>query len=139
MLSKSHHPLFHYFKQLFAQVTNPPIDAIREEIVTSTTVYIGEEGNILEETPKNCNMLKVNNPILTNTDILKIKNMKVDGFKVEVVPITYYKNTSLERAIDRLFVEADRAYRDGVNVLILSDRGVDENHVAIPSCLPYLP
>ena len=135
VLSKTHHPLFHYFKQLFAQVTNPPIDAIREEVVTSTTVYIGTEGNLLEESPKNGNVLKVNNPILTNTDLLKIKNMKAEGFKVEVVPITYYKNTSLERAIDRLFVEVDRAYRDGVNILILSDRGVDENHVAIPSLL----
>ena len=103
--------------------------------MTSTTVYIGTEGNILQETPKNCNVLRVNNPILTNTDLLKIKNMKAEGFKVEVVPITYYKNTSLERAIDRLFVEVDRAYRDGVNVLILSDRGVDENHVPIPSLL----
>ncbi|MDE5746496.1 MAG: glutamate synthase subunit alpha, partial [Acetatifactor sp.] len=83
----------------------------------------------------NCKVLKVNNPILTTTDLLKIKNMKVEGFRVEVVPITYYKNTSLERAIDRLYVEADRAYRDGANVLILSDRGVDENHVAIPSLL----
>ncbi|MCM1101339.1 MAG: glutamate synthase large subunit [Clostridium sp.] len=135
VLSKTYHPLFHYFKQLFAQVTNPPIDAIREEIVTSTTVYIGPEGNLLEEKPSNCNVLKVNNPILTNTDLLKIRCMKADGFRVEVVPITYYKNTSLERAIDRLFVEVDRAYRDGVNILILSDRGVDENHVAIPSLL----
>ena len=135
VLSNACHPLFHYFKQLFAQVTNPPIDAIREEIVTSTTVYIGPEGNILQETPGNCHVLRVNNPILTNTDLLKIKNMKTDGFKVEVVPITYYKNTSLERAIDRLFVEVDRAYRDGVNILILSDRGVDENHVPIPSLL----
>ena len=135
VLSRTYHPLFHYFKQLFAQVTNPPIDAIREEIVTSTTVYIGTEGNILHETPKNCNMLRVNNPILTNTDLMKIKSMKAEGFKVEVVPITYYKNTSLERAIDRLFVEVDRAYRDGVNILILSDRGVDENHVPMPSLL----
>ena len=135
VLSKCHHPLFHYFKQLFAQVTNPPIDAIREEVVTSTTVYVGREGNVLEEIPENCNVLKVNNPILTNTDLMKIKAMKEDGFRVEVIPITYYKNTSLERAIDRLFVEADRAYRDGINMLILSDRGVDENHVAIPSLL----
>lgn len=135
VLSKTYHPLFHYFKQLFAQVTNPPIDAIREEVVTSTTIYIGTEGNILEETPKNCNILKVNNPILTNTDIMKIKNMKADGFKVEAVPIIYYKNTSLERAIERLFVEVDRVYREGVNIIILSDRGVDENHVAIPSLL----
>lgn len=135
VLSNAKHPLFNYFKQLFAQVTNPPIDAIREEIVTSTTVYIGTDGNLLEETPKNCNVLKINNPILTNTDIMKIKSMKADGFKIEVVPITYYKNTSLKKAIERLFVEADRAYRDGVNILILSDRGVDENHVAIPSLL----
>ncbi|MDE7238418.1 MAG: glutamate synthase large subunit, partial [Lachnospiraceae bacterium] len=135
VLSHSHQPLFHYFKQLFAQVTNPPIDAIREEIVTSTNVYVGTDGNLLEETPKNCNMLKINDPILTNTDMLKIKHMKRDGFKVETVPITYYKNTSLEKAIDRLFLAVDRAYRDGVNIMILSDRGVDENHVAIPSLL----
>lgn len=135
VLSKAHHPLFHYFKQLFAQVTNPPIDAIREEVVTSTTVYLGTDGNLLEEKPENCNMLRVHNPILTNTDLLKIKNMKSEGFKVEVVPITYYKNTSLEKAIDRLFVEVDRVFREGVNILILSDRGVDEYRVAIPSLL----
>lgn len=134
-LSKTYHPLFHYFKQLFAQVTNPPIDAIREHIVTSTTVYIGAEGDVLEEKAKNCNVLKVNNPILTNTDLMKIKSMKEDGFKTAVVPIIYYKNTKLERAIERLFVEADRVYREGANILILSDRGVDENHVAIPSLL----
>ena len=135
VLSQSAHPLFHYFKQLFAQVTNPPIDAIREEVVTSTTVYVGREGNVLEETPENCNVLKVNNPILTNTDLMKIKSMRAEGFQVEEIPILYYKNTSLEKAIERLFVEVDRAYRDGSNVLILSDRGVDENHVAIPSLL----
>lgn len=135
VLSRSHHPLFHYFKQLFAQVTNPPIDAIREEIVTSTSVYIGKDGNLLEEDAKNCNVLKVNNPILTNTDLMKIKAMRVEGFKVAVVPIIYYTNTSLEKAIDRLFIEVDREYRDGANIIILSDRGVDENHVAIPSLL----
>jgi glutamate synthase (NADPH/NADH) large chain len=135
VLSKTYHPLFHYFRQLFAQVTNPPLDAIREEIVTSTSIYIGKDGNLLEEIPGNCNVLKVNNPILTDTDLMKIKCMKKPGFKVEVLPIIYYKNTSLEKAIDRLFVEADRAFRDGVNILILSDRGIDENHLAIPSLL----
>ncbi len=135
VLSKKHQPLFNYFKQLFAQVTNPPIDSIREEIVTSTTVYVGEEGNILEEKSENCKILKVNNPILTCTDLLKIKYMKKPGFKVEVIPITYYKNTSLEKAIDRLFLEADRAHRDGANIIILSDRDIDENHVPIPSLL----
>ena len=135
VLSKKHQPLFNYFKQLFAQVTNPPIDAIREEIVTSTTVYVGEEGNILEETPENCKILRVENPILTETDLLKIKNMKKPGFKVEVIPITYYKNTSLEKAIDRLFLEVDRAHKDDANIIILSDRDIDENHVPIPSLL----
>ena len=134
-LATDHQPLFNYFKQLFAQVTNPPIDSIREKVVTSTTVYIGEDGNLLEEKAINCQVLKVNNPILTNTDLMKIKNMKVDGFKVEVIPTTYYKSTSLEKAIERLFVEADRAYREGANILILSDRGVDEYHVPIPSLL----
>ena len=135
VLSNSHKPLFNFFKQLFAQVTNPPIDAIREEVVTSTSVYLGKDGNILEEKPENCHVLKINHPILTNTDLLKIKNMNVPGLKVATLPILYYKNTSMEKALDRLFIEADKLYRDGVNILILSDRGVDENHVAIPSLL----
>ena len=135
VLSHQKLPLFNYFHQLFAQVTNPPIDAIREEIVTSTTVYLGRDGNILEEKPENCRVLRINNPILTNTDMLKIKNLNTENLKAAVVPITYYKNTSLEKAIDRIFVEADKFFRDGANILILSDRGVDENHVAIPSLL----
>ena len=135
VLSNKHQPLFNYFKQLFAQVTNPPIDSIREKVVTATTVYLGTDGNVLEEKAENCKQLKINHPILTNTDLLKIKNMKVDGFKVETIPIIYYKNTSLEKAIDHLYVEVDRAHREGANIIILSDRGVDENHVAIPSLL----
>ena len=135
VMSDKHQPLFNYFKQLFAQVTNPPIDAIREEIVTSTSVYIGKDGNILEEKAENCHVLKVHNPILTSVDLLKIKNMNIEGLKVAVIPIIYYKSTSLEKAIDRMFLEADRAYAEGANILILSDRGVDEYHVAIPSLL----
>lgn len=135
VLSKQHPPLFNYFKQLFAQVTNPPIDAIREEIITSTALCIGTEGNILNDNEKNCHLLKIDHPILSNTDLLKIKNIKKDGFKVAVLSILYYKNTSLEKALDKLFVEADKAYHDGANILILSDRGVDENHVPIPSLL----
>ncbi len=135
VLSDKHQPLFNYFKQLFAQVTNPPIDAIREEIVTSTTIYMGKDGNLLEEKAENCHVLRVQNPILTNLDLLKIKHMKKDGFKVETIPILYYKSTSLEKALDHLMNQVDRAYRDGVNYIILSDRGVDENHVAIPSLL----
>ena len=135
VLSKQHRPLFDYFKQLFAQVTNPPIDAIREEIVTATSVYVGRAGNLLEEDPKNCRMLKIRNPILTNTDLMKIKSLNHEGFRVAEVSLLYYKSTLLERAVDRLFVEVDKAYRDGANVLILSDRGVDENHMPIPSLL----
>ena len=135
VLSDKHQNLFNYFKQLFAQVTNPPIDAIREEVVTSTTVYIGADGNLLEEKAENCKMLKVNNPILTNVDLLKIKNMKQDGFKIAEIPTIYYKNSSLEKAMYYLFIEVDRAIRDGANILILSDRGVDEYHVAMPSLL----
>ncbi|MCM1007744.1 MAG: glutamate synthase large subunit [Ruminococcus flavefaciens] len=127
--------LFNYFRQLFAQVTNPPFDAIREEIVTDTSVYIGEDGNILEERPDNCRVLKIENPILTGTDMLKIKSMNVEGLKTAVIPITYYIGTSLEKAIERLFIDADKAYREGANILILSDRDVDEYHAPIPSLL----
>ena len=135
VLSGQHPPLFNYFKQRFAQVTNPPIDAIREKVVTSTSVYVGAHGNLLEDKPENCKVLKVNNPILTSTDLLRIKYMNVPGFKVSTVSINYYKNTSLEKAIDRVFLEVDRAYKEGANIIILSDRDIDEYHVAIPSLL----
>ena len=135
VLSEVNHPLFNYFKQLFAQVTNPPIDAIREEIVTSTSVYIGNDGNILEEQPENCNVLKIKHPILTNTDILKLKNIDKPGFKSAVVPIVYYKGIDIEKAIEQVFVDVDKAHKDGANIIILSDRGVDEYHVQIPSLL----
>ena len=135
VLSKQFRPLFDYFKQLFAQVTNPPIDALREKIVTSTTVYVGKNGNLLSENPENCRVLKIRNPILADLDLLKIESMKKEGFKVAKVPIIYYKRTPIERVLDHLFVEVDRAYKDGASILILSDRGVDENHVALPSLL----
>lgn len=134
-LSDEYQPLFYYFKQLFAQVTNPPIDAQREEIVTSRTVYVGKNGNLLEEKPENCQVLKINNPILSDLDLLKIENMKQEGFRVAKVSILFYKSTPMKRVLDHLFVEVDRAYKEGANILILSDRGVDENHVAIPSLL----
>ena len=135
VLSKRHHPLFDYFKQLFAQVTNPPIDAIREEIVTSTSIYVGGEGNVLEEKAENCHVLKIHNPILTNTDLLKIRHAKVKNINVKDVPITYYKGTPLDKAINHLYIAVDQAHKDGANIVILTDRGVDENHVAIPSLL----
>ena len=135
VLSDTHPPLFSYFKQLFAQVTNPPMDAIREEIVTDTTVYVGSGGNLLEEKPENCTVLQIKNPILTSLDMMKIRYMNRPGFHVETISLLYYKGSPLENALDRLFVNVDRAYKNGANVIILSDRGVNENHVAIPSLL----
>ena len=135
VLSQQYQPLFNYFKQMFAQVTNPPIDAEREKIVTSTTVYAGKNGNLLREKPENCQVLKIHNPILTDLDMLKIKTMQHPGFKVACVPIIFYKSTPMDRVLEHLFVAVDKAYREGANILILSDRGVDENHVAIPSLL----
>ena len=135
VLSKEYQPLFYYFKQLFAQVTNPPIDAVREKIVTSTTVYVGKNGNLLEEKPENCQVLKIHNPILSDLDMLKIYTMKKPGFKVAKVPIIFYKSTPIKRVLDQLCVQVDKAYKEGANILVLSDRGVDENHVALPSLL----
>ena len=135
VLSEHDQPLFNYFKQMFAQVTNPPIDAIREEIVTDTTVYLGDDGNLLAENAENCRVLQVHHPILTCLDLMKIRAMELPGFRVETVSILHYKNTPLKRALDQMRIAADRAFRNGANIIILSDRGVDENHVAIPSLL----
>lgn len=135
VLSENHQSLFNYFKQLFAQVTNPPIDSLREKIVTDTTIYIGSDGNLLEEKGQNCRVLEVENPILTGVDLLKIKSLDQPGFRTKVISLLYYKNTSLEKALDQLSLRCDRAYNEGYNIIILSDRGVDENHVPIPSLL----
>ncbi|MEA5014899.1 MAG: glutamate synthase large subunit [Candidatus Limiplasma sp.] len=131
VLSEKHQPLFSYFKQLFAQVTNPPIDAIREKIVTDTAVYVGADGNLLEDRPENCKVLRLDTPILSNTDLQRLMTMPGTA----VIPILNYKNTPLERALQRMFIACDRAYKNGASILVLSDRGVDENHVPIPSLL----
>ena len=135
VMSDNHPALFNYFKQLFAQVTNPPIDSLREKIVTDTTVYVGSDGNMLEPKSSNCTVLEINNPILTGVDMLKLKNLNRPGLKTAVVSLLYYKNTSLKEALDNLFITIDHEYHNGSNIIILSDRGVDENHVAIPSLL----
>lgn len=133
--SKNHLSLFHYFKQLFAQVTNPPIDSLREEVVTDTTIYIGSDGNLLIDKSDNCTVLEVNNPILTSRDMDKIRQLNQTGFKNETISLLFYRGTSLKEALDNLFIECDKAYRNGANILILSDKGVDEGHMAIPSLL----
>lgn len=135
VLSEKHRLLYSFFKQLFAQVTNPPIDSIREEIVTDTTVYIGSDGNLLMESGENCRVLEVDNPILTGVDLMKIRNLDMPGLVSRTVSILYYKNTSLEKALDQLLVNVDRAAAKGASIVILSDRGVDENHVPIPALL----
>ena len=133
--SQNHLSLFHYFKQLFAQVTNPPIDSLREEVVTDTTIYIGSDGNLLQDKSDNCTVLEVNNPILTSRDMDKIRQLNQTGFKNETISLLFYRGTSLKEALDNLFIECDKAYRNGANILIFSDKGVDEGHMAIPSLL----
>ena len=137
VMSEKHPSLFSYFKQLFAQVTNPPIDSLREKIVTDTTVYVGKDGNLLEPAAKNCRVLEINNPILTGTDLIKIAVLNQPGLKAKTISILFEINASgnLEAALDNLFAQIDAAYADGYNIIILSDRGVDETHAAIPAIL----
>jgi glutamate synthase (ferredoxin) len=135
VLSSAHPLLFGYFKQLFAQVTNPPIDAIRESLVTDTAVYVGADGNLLMEKPENCAVLKIDNPIITAAELMRIRGIKKPHLSVETISMLCYKNTPMGRAVDQMLLACDRAVARGANVLILSDRGVDENRVAIPSLL----
>lgn len=134
-LSEKHQPLFNYFKQLFAQVTNPPIDSLREKIVTDTTVYVGSDGNLLEEKGENCRVLEIKHPILTGVDMLKIRSLNKPHLRCADVSIAFYKNTSLEDAVEEMFVNCDKAFYNGANVIVLTDRGLDENKLAIPSLL----
>lgn len=134
VLSKQYQPLFNYFKQLFAQVTNPPLDALREEIVTSTRIYLGREGNLLKPNESNANRVKIQLPIISNEELFKIKNLK--NFKVKEFSILYdYKKKSLESALEELFERVEAEIKKGVCVVILSDRGVSEKMAYIPSLL----
>lgn len=143
VMSENHPPLFSYFKQLFAQVTNPPIDSLREKIVTDTTVYVGKDGDILSPKGKNCHVLEIHNPILTGTDLLKIAAIDKPGLRVKKVSLLLENSDELrkcggkilEAALEKIFREIDKAYGEGFHIIILSDRGVDENHVALPSLL----
>ncbi len=137
-LSDQPQPLFHYFKQLFAQVTNPAIDPIREELVMSLTSYIGPERNLLEETPLHCHTLKLPHPILTNRDLQKLRRVSWGDFLATTLPSTFRVSgggQELERSLDGLCRRASLAIRDGYRILILSDRGLDEEHAPIPSLL----
>jgi glutamate synthase (NADPH/NADH) large chain len=137
-LSDKPQPLFHYFKQLFAQVTNPPIDPIREELVMSLTSYIGTERNILAETPQHCHTLKLAHPILTNRDLEKLRRVSQGDFLAATLPMLFAAEEGgkgLERALDQLCRRASLAIKSGYSLLILSDRGLDIDYAPIPSLL----
>src|SRR5579871_4924183 len=137
-LSDRPQSLFNYFKQLFAQVTNPAIDPIREELVMSLTSYIGTERNILEESPRHCHTLKLPHPILTNLDLEKLRRVSWGDFLGTTLRALFRADggaQELERALDGLCRRASLAIRDGYRLLILSDRGVDKEYAPIPSLL----
>ena len=137
-LSDRPQPLFNYFKQLFAQVTNPPIDPIREELVMSLISYIGTERNILDEAPENCHTLKLPHPILTNRDLEKLRRVSSGDLLATTLPTLFRAEDGekgLKRALDDLSARASHAVNSGYTLLILSDRGVDPTYAPIPSLL----
>ena len=138
VLSNKPQLLYNYFKQLFAQVTNPPIDYLREAIITSTETALGAEGNLLEPTPESCRFLKFETPILPNEELAQIKHNSHPGFKSAVLPILFdvvKGGAGLEEALAELYVKADRVIAGGANILVMSDRGIDERHAPIPALL----
>jgi glutamate synthase domain-containing protein 1 len=138
VLSDKPQLLYNYFKQLFAQVTNPPIDPIREELITSTIMRLGSEGNLLRPEPSNCCQIKLKHPILRNAELEKLRQLDRPGFKVATLPILFRVaegKVGLERALEGLFHAADQAIADGVNILLLSDRTFDRDYAPIPALL----
>ena len=138
VLSDEPRPLFDYFKQLFAQVTNPAIDPIREELVMSLTTYLGKQGNLLDEKPEHARMLKLNTPILTNDDLHYIRDAGVEEFKNVTLDMTWESAEGADGmgpALERLCAEAEEAVREGCTVIILSDRQAGPGRVPIPSLL----
>ncbi|NVN98455.1 MAG: glutamate synthase large subunit [Geobacteraceae bacterium] len=137
-LSSQNQLLYNYFKQLFAQVTNPPIDPIREEIITSTTTLIGSERNLLLAEPESARMIRLEHPLLCNGSLQKLRSIDRPGFKAASLPLHFSVGrgkSGMERALEALFAAADVAIDNGANILILSDRGVDAEHAAIPALL----
>ncbi|HEY6168020.1 MAG TPA: glutamate synthase large subunit [Verrucomicrobiae bacterium] len=138
VLSDKPQSLYSYFKQLFAQVTNPPIDCIREEIVTSAETTIGSEKNLLKPVPESCHLIELKSPILTNDEFARLKHLDQPGYKSVTLPILYpvaKGAKGLEKALNDLFKKANQAIADGINILILSDRGIDAKNAAIPALL----
>ncbi len=134
-LSQTHPLLFDYFRQRFAQVTNPPIDALREEIKTDCSIYVGDDGNLLSEGPENCTVLELPSPVLIQEELESIRSIRHPAFSVRTVSLLYGKDRSLQGALSDFFDMCDEAFQERVNILILSDRGLDAEHLAIPSLL----
>ncbi|MBN2145009.1 MAG: glutamate synthase large subunit [Candidatus Aureabacteria bacterium] len=138
VLSERPQIFYHYFKQLFAQVTNPPIDPYRENLVMSLMSYIGREQNLLSETPQHCHQLKLNHPILSNDDVDKLRHAELKDFRSFTLPMLFELNESpgsLEKGISKLCQEAEKKVGEGYSILILSDRGIDASHVPIPALI----
>jgi glutamate synthase (ferredoxin) len=138
VLSNKPQLLYNYFQQLFAQVTNPPIDCIREEIVTSAITTIGSEKNLLNPVPESCHLIELKSPILTNEEFAKLKHLDQPGYKSITLPILYKVDKGakgLEKALKDLFKAASKAIGEGLNIIILSDRGVNAKTAAIPALL----
>ncbi|MDA0265080.1 MAG: glutamate synthase large subunit [Chloroflexi bacterium] len=138
VLSDQNQILYHYFKQLFAQVTNPPLDAIREELVTSVAAFVGGEQNLFEETPAHCRQLKLSSPILDDSELAKIKNLELDGLHSRTLSALYDREAgdgALKKALDGLRQQASQAIKDGVTIIVLSDRGIDGRWAPIPGLL----
>jgi glutamate synthase (NADPH/NADH) large chain len=140
-LSDQPRMMYDYFKQLFAQVTNPPIDSIREELVMTLECYIGPERNLLEATPQHAHRLLVSQPILTNEELAKFKDLNHRGWRSKVIDILFQRHAhggsaqALQNALDRISREASQAIREGYSLVILSDRGVSADYVPIPALL----
>jgi glutamate synthase domain-containing protein 2/glutamate synthase domain-containing protein 1/glutamate synthase domain-containing protein 3 len=137
-LSDKPQPVFNYFKQLFAQVTNPPIDPIREELIMSLDLSIGRQQNLFAESPEHCRQLSLTQPVLTNEDLAKIRECDTNGIRSRTISITYPSDdsaTALEEAIDRVCKEASQAIDEGIEILILSDRDAGEDRMPIPSLI----
>jgi glutamate synthase domain-containing protein 2/glutamate synthase domain-containing protein 1/glutamate synthase domain-containing protein 3 len=138
VLSNKPQLLYNYFKQLFAQVTNPPIDPIREEIITSTEIMVGGEGNLLEPQPESCRMLKMHYPILSNEELEKVRHINREGFQAVTIPILFKAADGvrgLESALEKVFSETDQAIIGGANIVILSDQNISQEFAPIPALL----
>ena len=138
VLSDRSRLLYDYFKQLFAQVTNPPLDGIREELVTQVAITIGPEGNLLKPSPESCRRIKLSTPIITNEELAKIRDVNLPGFKTRTVSILYpvaEDGAGLAKALEDVYLEVDKAIDDGFTNVILSDRGIDQHKTAIPALL----